>query len=214
VGTFNVDFGDDSSDLSSFDLSDVSYTGLDDTASSFTGSSTLSPPLAGSPLQLSTGLNLGGSSPSLLDPAQNEQELTAGSAIFPSQVQSNSLETGASFAPSSASAVTPSGNLAVSGNSDPAWTSDDYATPYPSASPLSTSMSSAVGSLSKFGAGIAQMFGAEILETPQTQTAQPNTAGTSATLPVSSTKTVILVIAVAALILLLAKSKPGGAGAV
>jgi hypothetical protein len=211
MGTFNVDFGDSSSDLDSLDLSDVSYTGLDDTATSFSGSSTLAPPLLGSNLQLTTGLNLTGTDTSILSAPQNEQELTAGSAIFPSQVTSGSLETGASFSPASASNVYPAGNQAVAGTSDPAWTSDIYASPTPSAAPLSNAFASATQSLSKFGASVAQMFGAEPTTVIQTQTAQPATAGSSATLPVSGTKTVVLVIAVAALILLLAKSKSGGA---
>jgi X-X-X-Leu-X-X-Gly heptad repeat protein len=204
MGTFNVDFSDlDSPGV----VSDVSYTGLDDTAESFSGSSTLSAPLAGSPLQLSTGLSgLNDGAPTLVA-GQNEQELVSGMyPAFASQVNSASLEQGASFSPSLASTTSPSSALAISGVSDPPWGSLEESTPYSSVtSTAANGLSSLAQSFSKFGAGVAQMFvGASA---PSTVAVSGSNVPSAAGSPVSGSTTVILVVAAAALILLLARGK-------
>jgi hypothetical protein len=203
-------------------VSDVTYTGLDDTATGFSGSSTLSAPILGSPLQLNT-------TPGALAAPQNNQESflegTPAAGFFAGTSGAGAQNTG--FAPTAApqynldtyTGLNPDGTVdtswehsgsvpgdqgqAISGVTDPGWgTSSTYANPgaYPTSA---TGLSTLSSSLSKFGAGFAQMFtGAQpVASTVVPGQPSPNKASS----PVSGTTTVILVMGALALILLLAR---------
>lgn len=194
-------------DLSSYDtddpgiISDVSYTGLDDTADAFTGSSTLSAPILGSPLPLSdlsgspaAGFFVGASQPN--NPVLSS---SPASAEYTGLNADGSVDTSwitAGEGPSSGVAAS------MSGVSDPPFASAGASTPTPGAVPTTT-LATLSSSLAKMGSGFAQMFTSS---SPVDTVIMPSGATTAAA-PISSTTMLMLVAVAAALILLMARNK-------
>jgi hypothetical protein len=204
-------FGDSSDDLSSFGLSDVSYTGLDDTATSFSGSSTLQGTILGSPLPLSISAPLI-SVPTTVDssyagvtiPTNNlATDSTTGEPLYNGLNSDGSVDTSWIGA---GTGVPTAASQAMTGASETGFGNLLTSSPYPGSLPLSGDVNAALSSLGKFGAGFAQLFAG-----PPTSTvvvagsAQPNTSGVAAAPVISGQMVIILVIVAGALILLLAK---------
>jgi hypothetical protein len=203
-------FGDSSDDLSSFGLSDVSYTGLDDTATSYSGSSTLQGTILGSPLPLSISAPLI-QVPTTVDsfyagqtiPLNNPSTGPTGEALYNGLNADGSVDTSWIGA---GTGVPTAASQAMTGASETGFGNMGTSSPYPGAVPIDGSLSAAMSSLTKFGAGFAQLFAG-----PPTSTvvvagsAQPNTSGVAAPKTINGQMVVILVIVAGALILLLAK---------
>jgi hypothetical protein len=191
------------------DLGTDSYTGLSDTGSGYSGSSTFQDVQLGSPLVLDTGYgestaavtDFVGVSPITSDVTNGLLPLPAGSATA-AQVLSGSSDPG--FAPVSNSDI-----YNLPGLTNPATelpSQNPQASPTPAAAPPNNSSATALTALSKFGASFAQLMGGA----PKTTAAAQNinvTTGGAALPPASTTTTLILVIVVAAVILLLVKGE-------
>ena len=162
-------------------VSDVEYTGLTDTATGFTGSSTLDSSVdPGSPLQL------------VLSSNRN----AAGSPDNQFYVSTYDLWDN----PSS------SASLQLSGVSDPPFASAGLSTPFPAAQEPDASISNAFDGQGKFGSGIATLLGNH----PVTKTASPSSvhgprqkAVTVANVPSGHLTLAVVVIVVALGLLLL-----------
>jgi hypothetical protein len=164
------------------DLSDTSYTGLTDTATGFTGSSTFQDVQLGAPLQLDT--SLGPSDASVTDFLSPVQTTTY--SMSP-QDMAQSL-TGASQTPPSTASMLAS-------------------TSTPNQADMNSNSAAGLSALSKFGAGVASLFAGQ----PKTVSpARPVTAsaagGILPSTAISGSMTLVLVVVVGALILLLLRS--------
>ena len=161
------------------------YTGLSDTGTGFTGSSTMQTVELGSPLQLSTanGLNDSTSVVDLGLPTAPGSETGLGSSPYQS--------------------------LQLSGVSDPPFASSGLSTPTPSAAQPAPSTVNALSGLSKFGSVFATLFGgtsAQVQAHPSASTlVAPGIVPGQPALNVSGSSTLILVVIAFALILLVVK---------
>ena len=168
-----------------YNFDDLSYTGLTDTANSFTGSSTVQDVQLGSPLMLDTQYLDGPMGP--VSNVATPDFLSADPSnidFFSTGAQSL---TGASETPPSA------------------W-SMGMSTPTPNTSPGSDSGWAALNMLSKMGASLSGLMGGQ----PRTVAGQPSRSLTTAGAPLppatmSGSMVLVMVIVAGALILLLAR---------
>jgi hypothetical protein len=197
-----------------FSLGD-SYYGLTDTGIGFTGSSTFQDVQLGSPLPLDTGV-MGGptayggpTSPSGLsvyltgnaNPNSSVTDLLMQDQSNPNQFLDSLI--GASQSDTSQMLA---GNSDVPPNADAASNSTNT----PNSSPLSPLGQAVISAMGKFGAGMAQLFGAAPRTTTQIPNSPMNQAGTTtASLAAFGNGPLVLitVIVIAALALLVARSK-------
>jgi hypothetical protein len=165
-------------------LNDVEYTGLYDTATGFSGSSTLDSSVdPGSPLPLVVA-------------SKRNQPVAIGSPNDPAMFTTSTYDLWDNNQPSAA--------LQLSGVSDPPFLSAEQSTPVPGAAPFSTSAANAFYGHSKFGSAFSILLGNH----PQTVKPIPSSLPsaskvlTHAHVP-SGTQTAVMVIIVVALVLLL-----------
>jgi hypothetical protein len=161
---------------------DLDYSGLSDTGSGFTGSSTLQDVQLGSPLLLDS--SYGPNDASSVTDAMNVPLIS--STNVPNQIEAQQL---------AGTSDTPFGSMAQS-------------TPTPNSAPPNNNTWAGLTALSKLGAGMASMFSQPTV----THSGAVPASATPAGAPLlgggtSTTNTVILLVVVAALILLLARGE-------